>query len=466
MAGEIINGASIPKGAVMYEETTDEAARIPNSIPTKESSFDVEDDDGLEMVPVGVIGTRGYNSTGLDDDDDDFKDERPSNERLLCTAFFTFLSFTICQSVAAYIAGSEAMMGDSAAMFVDALTYLFNLIAERRKSRFEEFYQEMETVEDPIRRKKIKQRARRKMVLRLEIVPPIVSVTTLVIVTTFVLKESITVLQLDTHRSRSEQGDPNVNLMLAFSCANLFLDLFNVCCFAGAQRLFGYETTPKRKVPGGMNEPLSLQNYAQVSSDALDDSGISNDNYDNGEKTILTPQERLQIMNGALNEDIFDDEEAFELSTEQSDDKFEDENISSNDTPKPALKASRKNEPIFKEKLQSNEDVDSQDYADDDESQGIIEEANLNMCSAYTHVFADTLRSIAVIVAALMAEFADSVTSEEADATAAVAVSILILVSLLPLFKGLMASVSELLTIHAEERDEKIVAEENHKTIT
>ena len=82
------------------------------------------------------------------------------------------------------------------------------------------------------------------------------------------------------------------------------------------------------------------------------------------------------------------------------------------------------------------------------------EHANLNMCSAYTHVFADTLRSIAVIVAAVLAELWPGVTPEEADATAAVVVSGLILLSLLPLLQGLWRSVVELRGILAEERSE------------
>ena len=70
------------------------------------------------------------------------------------------------------------------------------------------------------------------------------------------------------------------------------------------------------------------------------------------------------------------------------------------------------------------------------------------------HIFADTLRSLAVIVAALVAELADSVTSEEADATAAVIVSALILMSLAPLLSGMVATFGELRSIYAEERDE------------
>lgn len=68
------------------------------------------------------------------------------------------------------------------------------------------------------------------------------------------------------------------------------------------------------------------------------------------------------------------------------------------------------------------------------------------------HVFADTLRSIAVVIASIIAELVDSVTPEVADATAAVIVSVIILVSLLPLFRGLFHTWRELRSITREEQ--------------
>ena len=78
-------------------------------------------------------------------------------------------------------------------------------------------------------------------------------------------------------------------------------------------------------------------------------------------------------------------------------------------------------------------------------------------CSAYTHVFADTIRSLAVLVAAILAEVLDSVTSEVADAAAAVVVSGIILLALVPLFVGLKKSIQELNAIRREEIDEKMI---------
>ena len=69
------------------------------------------------------------------------------------------------------------------------------------------------------------------------------------------------------------------------------------------------------------------------------------------------------------------------------------------------------------------------------------------------------MRSVAVILAAALAEIFDDVTAEEADAAAALVVSLLILLSLIPLFQGLQQSVRELWAIRAEERSETMTEE-------
>ena len=161
------------------------------------------------------------------------------NEKLLGTAFISFLSFASVQAVFAFIAGSQAMMGDSAAMMVDALTYGFNWLAERQKANY---------VPDPELSARIQQRNLRKTTLQWELIPPLISVSTLIVVTIFVLKKSIRILILDSRRNPSEQQTPNVDLMLAFSVLNLVLDVVNVGCFASADHALGYSTTDDRVV--------------------------------------------------------------------------------------------------------------------------------------------------------------------------------------------------------------------------
>ena len=60
----------------------------------------------------------------------------------------------------------------------------------------------------------------------------------------------------------------------------------------------------------------------------------------------------------------------------------------------------------------------------------------MNMCSAYTHIFADTMRSIAVLIAALVAELSGA-SGEFCDSVAAIIVSVIIGLSATPLIFGL-----------------------------
>jgi hypothetical protein len=368
-------GSRTPRGSAVYEEMAKEVPdqTLFTSNEISQGSFD--DDDGLEMVPVTLA--LGQANTF---DDHDFEDERPSNERLLLTAFFTFTVFTTFQTIAAFVAGSEAMMGDSGAMLVDALTYLFNLVAERRKSRFEEYYQELQRdqpFDDPRRRAKLKKRAKRKMILRMELIPPVISVTTLLCVTGVVLHGSLRMLLLDAHRDRSEQGDPNVTLMLVFSCMNLVLDVVNVFCFARANRLCGYATTPKHIVPGSADSSVASprrapKHYAQLgdSSEPADggmDGGLDADIED------MTFEDRFQ----AIKEKLAEIPRGMEEFQDEPDHDF------SSDTTVTSSNATRINGHTNGKKKPDKDEEDDNDDDDDDDDE-IQEEANLNMCSAYT----------------------------------------------------------------------------------
>ncbi|CAB9531532.1 expressed unknown protein (Partial), partial [Seminavis robusta] len=80
------------------------------------------------------------------------------------------------------------------------------------------------------------------------------------------------------------------------------------------------------------------------------------------------------------------------------------------------------------------------------------------------HVFADTLRSIAVLVASSISELVEWVTPEEADAAAAVVVSALIILSLIPLLNGLVQSSRELQLIRAEEKQDELLFSSSSST--
>jgi hypothetical protein len=73
------------------------------------------------------------------------------------------------------------------------------------------------------------------------------------------------------------------------------------------------------------------------------------------------------------------------------------------------------------------------------------------VCGRYTHVLADTLRSIAVLVAAFVA-MCTPVNPDTADAAAAVAVSAVILGSVAPLAAALRGAAGEYRVARAEHK--------------
>lgn len=175
-----------------------------------------------------------------------------------CTAFVSFMTFSILQMIAAIVAGSEALVGDSAAMMVDALTYLLNWYAERQKRAYSHILQD--GCDNDMVVLKV-----RKYHLQLELLPPLVSVTTLVTVIGLVLRNAIRILLLDAKRDVSLQSDPNVNLMLLCSIFNLLLDILNVFCFAKAKHALGYDTGVHN------HEPVQEQLHLKSAQRLLDD---------------------------------------------------------------------------------------------------------------------------------------------------------------------------------------------------
>lgn len=304
--------------------------------------------------------------------------DAPSNETLLGTAFISFMSFAILQLIFAIIAGSDAMMGDSAAMMVDAFTYLINWCAERRKKQLE---RATDLTDSTISMQSI-ERYRRKQILKLEIIPPLLSVSTLLIITVVVFHKATKTFLLDMHSS-SQLQIPNLNLMMTFSVLNLALDGLNVFCFARAKHLLGYATVEEwdeEEEATRMVASTAKRSYSLVEDDEKNSDGVTSE------------AGRIEIT--------------------------------------------RETQP-------------SRSH-----HQNHSEHANLNMCSAYTHVFADTLRSIAVLIAAALAKVVPGVSAIEADAAAAILVSFLIVLSLVPLFQGLNKSLVELRSINAFEKQE------------
>ncbi len=197
-----------------------------------------------------------------------------TNEYVLNVAFWTFLGFLLLEAVFALIANSQSMLEDAEAMSVDALTYLFNLCAERIKHRP---YSE-EEMKLPSDVREYKRELRR---LYLEVVPPLISVATLIVVTGFAIRDAVTTLN---QPDDVPEEDVDVNIMMMFSGANLILDIVNVTCFARAHQAFGL-TTVRREVAPTRYSVRGSDIIAQLESQPL----ISDDASEDGETSIVGP---------------------------------------------------------------------------------------------------------------------------------------------------------------------------------
>jgi len=279
----------------------------------------------------------------LDPDDHSDMGDGPSNNDVLGIAFYSFLGFTMVQTSYAIRAKSSAMMADSAAMFVDAGTYLCNMLAERLKSR--PITEEEEKLPPSVLEHKLKLQR-----LYLELFPPLISVVTLLYLTFTTFQNAIATLESPESTEDGNEGQgPNVQVMMLFSFLNLLLDIVNVTCFA--------------RVHQAVMTPVNFDTKT--------------------EKSPLLPIDET-IVTGI-----------------------------------------------------SESTLDDGDLSDD-------ELINLNMCSAWTHVFADTMRSIVVLLAGALAYFTDIISPTVADASAAIFVSAVIFLSCIPLIKGLLKTVHEI----------------------
>jgi hypothetical protein len=159
-------------------------------------------------------------------------------------------------------------------MYVDVVTYLFNFLAERLKHGDSS----------------MSSRNLRLRRLYLELIPPTVSVVTLIAVTVMALREAIASLTSTT----PVEADPNINLMLLFSGLNMLLDLLNVGCFARVDQAVGLEVfhaTSGMPCPSDPNVPkdesvvtertplmtFDDERTESIASDELDESIDSNE---------------------------------------------------------------------------------------------------------------------------------------------------------------------------------------------
>ena len=147
------------------------------------------------------------------------------NQQVLGIAFFSFFFFTCVEMIFAISAHSTSLLADAAAMFVDAGTYLCNLIAERWKDR----PPTEEELKLPLATLEYRTQMRR---LNLELFPPLVSMILLLYITYSATLESIHTLRGEN--VNADEDDANAGVMMFFGILFLVIDFVNMFCFSTA----------------------------------------------------------------------------------------------------------------------------------------------------------------------------------------------------------------------------------------
>jgi Co/Zn/Cd efflux system component len=300
------------------------------------------------------------------------------------------------------------MLGDSATMFVDAFTYLANMVAEKKKqTTTKSLLQSSSSSSTTTPTDEQDSKKRRQLeILKLELLSPAFSVVTLILVTLYIVSDSLDKISDEKQSQKAEaNGGPsnddttNVAIMLVFSSLNLIIDFVNVGFFAAADHGLGYNVRDR---------------VTDDEEEGADHEHCSGPVCKDCENKGLIPQDAGGSDDGTrLDQELGEDLPSSSPSATSS--------SSSSSIP--------------------SNDIDLNDK----------NKANMNMCSAYTHVFADTLRSIAVLCAALYANLTET-QGDLTDAYAALAVSIIIVLSTVPLIKGLGGTWGKYLEVRREVR--------------
>lgn len=208
--------------------------------------------------------------------DKKWSDQKPSNEYVLNVAFYSFVGFMLFQAGFAIYANSSSMLADCEAMAVDAMTYLFNLCAERIKNK-------PLTAEELAMSAEKRSLKREEMRLWLELIPPAVSVACLIAIVILTLVEAT---KEYLGQADGDDDDVSVPIMLIFSGANLLLDFVNVACFARSGSTFGMQSVRDEQEEIVQSiQGLSHRETQALLAASRNDSSDSVDNLESGNTT-------------------------------------------------------------------------------------------------------------------------------------------------------------------------------------
>lgn len=301
------------------------------------------------------------------------------NKCLLITAFLTFSLFAVAEMIGGIAGNSLSLIEDAATMLVDAATYGFNYYAEVKKKG-----------------------APRRTVLKYEIVPPAFSVVALILTTGFITYLATDSLFPDEPCTRSPAGHGLCRLVVAGSVnpsvysndtvAPAWSDCEETCRSADDAQCRFWQWN------ASSSQCLLMRDAADNCGAAFADPALESGTCDEPPEgaNILV----MWIFSGTNLVLDFVNLYTFSLDARKK---------------RAEIKASGRPDP----------------------------ESNANMLSAFTHIVIDTMRSLAVMVAAASASIL-GVDSGKADAVCALTVTAITMLSTLPLFKVLRSKLKDL----------------------
>lgn len=289
------------------------------------------------------------------------------------------------------------MLADCEAMAVDALTYLFNLWAERAKKM------PLDNEREMTRHERTYHRELRR--LYLELIPPSISCSTLVMITFFTLRQSISTLM---GYAEGEEEDVSVVIMMIFSSANLLLDIVNVTCFARASSLFGLDVV--RRENKAIYEAIAHEQTPLIVGDAETSEEVAEPS--NGENIwSRVPVHKFHHHLDLVNLNMCSAWTVRDLNMDSI-------------------------EPVASSHFIAILGCFHSTFA---RTRYVLCAFFGKQCGIFTHLHLEQLRSTAVLIAAAFSFLLPmDLSSSDSDAVAAVAVSVIILGSLLPLVQGLV----------------------------
>lgn len=336
-----------------------------------------------------------------------------SNRNLLEISFLLFLIFVVSEILGAYVSNSIALFGDALSMSIDVVTYIFNIYGEYLKdNNYRNNYCSSHIINSTI---------------LIDIIIPSISLIALLIATSVMCYDAIVVL-----KHPPTENDVNTSYLYGYAAANLVVDGFcSYLFYLRSENVFEeYSNIPQLSIDTSIsfdeenefgnldiddNDDFHFSEVASSSSSLTTSGGRYYNPF--GMTTLTCSTKWSQVYHSYCSSCILKlPSQCISCkSTSQSENNYRDINNTSN----------------------------SNTVDNSVNSKSVVVHKNLNMMSAFTHILGDTLRTIAIFLAALISSLT-SIDGDICDAWAALLVAITILILCINLFINITTAISHI----------------------